>query len=65
MDTKKINIMWGISLFVISVATIITAVANILGAELPDTAVRMMGVLQLIALPVFAYSTVKKLKRDK
>lgn len=65
MDSKKINIMWSVSLIIIGVATIILAGASILGIELPDIAARILGVLDLISLPVLAFSTVKKVQNKK
>ncbi|MCI7351327.1 MAG: hypothetical protein MSH60_11355 [Ruminococcus sp.] len=65
MDSKKINIMWSVSLIIIGVATIILAGASFLGIELPDIAARILGVLDLISLPVLAFSTVKKAQNKK
>ena len=65
MDSKKINIMWSVSLIIIGVATITLAGANIIGIELPDIAARILGVLDLISLPVLAFSTVKKAQNKK
>ena len=65
MDSKIINIMWSISLFLIGIATIILAGANIVSIELPDIIVRVLGVLDLVSLPVLAFSTVKKAKSKK
>lgn len=65
MDTKKINIMWSVSLIIIGVATIILAGANIIGIELPDIAARILGVLDLVSIPVLVFSTVKKAESKK
>lgn len=62
---KKNDLMWGFSLLIISVATIILAGSNIIGMELPDIAVRIIGIVDLIALPVLAYTTVRKIKKDQ
>lgn len=62
MDAKKNTRMWAISLFVISIATIILAGANIIGIVLPDIVTRSLGVMELIALPILAFSTVKMFK---
>ena len=61
---KKNNLVWSISLILIGLATIILAGSNIVGIELPDAAVRILGIVDLIALPFLAYSTVKKVKED-
>lgn len=52
--------MWSISLITIGIATIILAAANIVAIELPDIAVRVLGVIDLVSLPVLLFSTVKK-----
>lgn len=62
---KKTDLMWGISLIMIGVATVILAGSNIIGAELPDIAVRITGIADLIALPVLAFTSVKKLRKDQ
>ena len=61
---NKNDLMWSISLMLIGLATIILAGSNIVGIELPDVVVRILGIIDLIALPFLAYSTVKKVKRD-
>ncbi len=60
---SKIDMLWCFSLMIIGIATIILAGSNIIGIELPDLAVRIVGIVELIALPVLACSTVKKLKK--
>ncbi len=62
---KKNDLMWGLSLMIIGIATIILAGSNIIEIELPDIAVRITGIIDLIALPVLAYTTVKKIKKDQ
>ena len=62
---KRNDLLWSLSLLVIGIATVILAGSNIIGIELPDIAVRIIGVIDLIALPVLAYTTVKKIKKNK
>ena len=62
---KRNNLLWSLSLLVIGIATVILAGSNIIGIELPDIAVRIIGVIDLIALPVLAYTIVKKIKKNK
>ena len=61
---KKNDLVWSISLMLIGIATFILAGANVVGIELPDVAVRILGIVDLIALPFLVYSTVKKVKKD-
>lgn len=63
MKTKN-DYIWSISLMVIGIATFILAGSNIIGFKLPDIAIRVLGIVDLIALPFLAYSTVKKVKKD-
>lgn len=59
---KTTNLVWSVSLIVIGICTVILAGGNLLGVELPDYIVRTIGLIDLIALPVLGYSTVKKVK---
>ncbi len=61
MKTKN-DLMWGLSLLTIGVATVILAGSNIIGTELPDVAKIIIGVVDLVALPILVYSTIKKVK---
>ena len=61
---KRNGLLWSISLIVIGVATLILTVTNIIGIELPDIVIRIIGTIDLIALPFLAYTTVKKIKKD-
>jgi len=61
---KKNDLIWSISLMTIGIATFILAGSNVIGIDLPDVAVRILGIVDLIALPFLTYSTVKKVKKD-
>lgn len=60
---KKYTRLWRLSLITISVITVIWAVCNLVNIELPDVIVRIMGVLDICAIPVLVYTSIKK--RDK
>lgn len=60
---KKNTILWWLSLSIISVVTVIWAVCNIVGIELSDMTVRIMGVLDICAMPVLIYTSIKKKDR--
>lgn len=62
---KKIDLVWSVSLMLIGVATVILAGANVVGIELPDAVSRLAGAVELCALPLMAWSTVKKVRRGK
>ena len=57
---KKNDLIWSISLMVIGIATFILAGSNIIGFKLPDILVRVLGIVDLIALPFLGYTTIKK-----
>ena len=59
MKNNKLLLVWSISLLVIAGLTLVTSITNIIGISLPDTAVRIIGILDLIALPVLAFTTVR------
>lgn len=65
MKKSKILQVWGISLMVISVITLVIAITRILDIAMPDTLIRVLGIIELIALPVFAFTTVKRFKEMK
>ena len=66
MESKRTNRRWAISLLVVGIATVILAGSNLAGVRLPDIVLRIIGILDLIALLLLAFSTAKKMiKRDK
>ena len=65
MNLKIIDTMWSISFMVIGIATIFLVGANDFTIKLPDMIVRTLGIIDLISLPVSAFSTVKKAKHKK
>ena len=62
MDKKNTR-LWCLSLLIISIVRVIWAVCNIAGIELPDVAVRIMGVLDICAVPVLAYTSIRHMKQ--
>ena len=63
MSGKTLDLIWGHSLIVIGVTSLILSVSNLIGAELPDILTRILGIADLIALPFLIFSTVKKAVR--
>ena len=61
---KKNDYVWSISLMVIGLSAFILAGSNVVGIELPDVVVWILGIVDLIALPFLVYSTVKKVKKE-
>jgi len=64
MNAEKRNIIWAVSFIVIGITTVILAGPNIMGIKLPDTVIRILGVFDLVSLPVLAFLTVKKRKAE-
>lgn len=62
MKEKRI---WAACLTVLGAATAVLVLTRLLWAGAPDAVVRTLGVVLLIALPVFAYTTVKLVKKQK
>lgn len=54
--------IWSLSLFIISIVTVVWAVCNIAGIKLPDLVIRTMGILDIIAIAVLVYTSLKKRK---
>ena len=65
VSSKNINLFWAISLMAIGIATFIIAVTNIIGVQLPDIVIRILGIIELIALPVLVFTTIKKVKNKE
>ena len=62
---NKPSVMWSVSLLVISIVTLITAFSNIFGFELPNVLKILLGVIDLVALPILIYTSIKSKKSDK
>lgn len=60
---KRYRLIWGVTLIIIGIGTLINAGSNIIGADLPDAARRIIGVIDLIALPVLVFTSVKTIKK--
>ena len=59
---KTIEKLFGVSLAVISLTSLVTAVTGLIGYSLPVWALRTIGIVNLLSLPLLIYSTVKSMK---
>ena len=59
---KKNRILWSVSLLIICCVSLIIAVSNMASLELPDIAKRVLGIIDLLSIPVLVYSS-KKLRK--
>ena len=60
---KKVDLFWSLSLLMIGVCTIVLAGSGIIGIELDDVLTRVLGIVDLLCLPVLAFTTIKKIKK--
>lgn len=65
MSDREIGLIWSISLMLVGIITLIISLANVFGEGLPDTPLRVLGIMLLILLPALAGSTVEKIRRDR
>ena len=56
---KRVGILWRVSLLIIACVSLIIAVSNITSLELPDIAKRILGIIDLLSIPVLVYSSIK------
>lgn len=63
-NCKAIDILWALSLIIIGVATIILSVTSVVGYSNRAMTVTL-GVVELIAIFVLAFTTVRKIIENK
>ena len=63
MGDKKLRKLWGASLIVLGVLTVILAGPAVIGVSQPDALRRIIGILDLIAVAVLGYTSVKLPKK--
>ena len=65
MNKETLNLTWIISLVVTAVASFLLAGSELFDFDLSDTLQRIIGVIDLIAIPVLAWATVQKTRADQ
>ena len=65
MSKENLHLTWIISLIVTALATFLLAGSELFEFDLSDTFQRIVGVFDLIAVPVLAWSTVQKTRAVK
>lgn len=64
MEARRNKTLWAASLIVIGVASLFLFGTRLAGIALPDAAVRVLGILDLAALAVLGFTTVRgRMKR--
>ena len=61
----KYLLMYGISLMVVGINSLILSINGIAGLGLPDMLIRILGVIGLVALPFLGFSGAKVIMRGK
>ncbi len=57
---KLLNWLMGVSIALLGASSAIMSIAGLAGFALPPVLLRVLGIVNLLALPVLVYSTVKK-----
>lgn len=65
MKTGSNNVLWAVSLIVLGAAAAVQFGLRLAGVPLPDALARLLGIVCLAALPVLAFTTVRKLRTGK
>ena len=60
MSKENNQLLWNISLAVLAICSVILGFTALFDGGLPDGLERLLGMLDLIALPVFVYASVQK-----
>ena len=58
---KTLNWLMGVSIALMGISSTIMSIAGLAGFALPPVLLRVLGVVNLLSLPVLVYSTAKKL----
>ena len=59
MDNKN-TLLWSLSLIVITLVTLIWVISSFAGIKLPDTVIRILGILDICAIPVLVFTSIRK-----
>lgn len=56
---KKLSKIWAVSLLILSCASLIVAISNIVSYKLPDVAKWIILAIDVVDIPVMVYSSVR------
>ena len=62
MNERNVNLIWVISLILVAVTSFLLAGDELFDFNLPDSVIRILGIIDLISLPVLIFSTIQKNK---
>ena len=60
---KRIDLIWSVSLIVISLVSLTFSLSNMIGAALPFVVSAVLGIIDLCTLPLPVYSSIKKIQK--
>ena len=58
------NRLWVICLIIIGTTSLIFIGTKIMGIVIPDALTLLIGILEVVTIPVFTYTTIKKVKQN-
>jgi len=59
---NKNNLFWLLSLVVMILVNAVYIVVSVVRIELSDSVIRIMGLLNLLSLPILVYTSIQKVK---
>ena len=62
MKERNINTVWSLAMLVIGICTIMLGITGMTDSVYKDVLLRVIGVTDLLAVPVLTYTTVLKIK---
>ena len=65
MKKDKIDLVWAVCLIIIGLGSLIVSINNVFDMGFPNTMIKPIGIVDLITLPVLAFTTVRKLQKNK
>ena len=57
---KLLTLLWSLSLMAVGLCSLVLSLSNLFSFPLPDLITRVIGIVNLVSLPLLVYSSVKK-----
>ena len=57
---KLLTLLWSLSLMAVGLCSLVLSVSNLFSFPLPDLITRVIGIVNLVSLPLLVYSSGKK-----
>lgn len=65
MKKNKLDLVLAACLIIIGLGSLIVSLNNVFGFDFPKTMIVPIGIVDLITLPVLAFTSVKKFQKDR